>query len=89
MGGEVQYIRESERSFFLIILELPQPRAAASREISWYAKFSADLTQLLGQLGDLSSPDKREPNLREAWKHQYDSDEAHQSCHGDSMILSV
>ncbi|CAM0872903.1 unnamed protein product [Alopecurus aequalis] len=26
MGGEVQYIRESERSFFLIVLELPQPR---------------------------------------------------------------
>ncbi|WVZ56694.1 hypothetical protein U9M48_007188 [Paspalum notatum var. saurae] len=34
MGGEVQYIRESERSFFLIALELPQPRPAASREIS-------------------------------------------------------
>ncbi|CAN6289657.1 unnamed protein product [Urochloa humidicola] len=34
MGGEVQYIRESERSFFLIVLELPQPRPAASREIS-------------------------------------------------------
>lgn len=30
MGGEVQYIRESERSFFLIALELPQPRPAAS-----------------------------------------------------------
>lgn len=34
MGGEVQYIRESERSFFLIILELPQSRPAAGREIS-------------------------------------------------------
>ncbi|GJN08062.1 hypothetical protein PR202_ga25950 [Eleusine coracana subsp. coracana] len=34
MGGEVQYIRESERSFFHIILELPQPRTAATREIS-------------------------------------------------------
>ncbi|KAG2552427.1 hypothetical protein PVAP13_9KG429299 [Panicum virgatum] len=34
MGGEVQYIRESERSFFLIILELPQPRPRASREVS-------------------------------------------------------
>ena len=89
MGGEVQYIRESERSFFLIILELPQPRPRASREVSWYVKLSADLTQLLGQLGDLSFPDKREPNLREAWKHQYDSDGAHQSCHGDYMILSV
>uniref|UniRef100_A0A804RF41 Histidine kinase domain-containing protein n=1 Tax=Zea mays TaxID=4577 RepID=A0A804RF41_MAIZE len=32
MGGEVQYIRESERSFFLIVLELPQPRLAAGRE---------------------------------------------------------
>ncbi|XP_010414753.1 PREDICTED: phytochrome B-like isoform X3 [Camelina sativa] len=26
MNGEVQYIRESERSYFLIILELPDPR---------------------------------------------------------------
>jgi phytochrome B len=31
MGGEVQYIRESERSFFLIMLELPQPQPAARR----------------------------------------------------------
>uniref|UniRef100_A0A0A9DIT1 Phytochrome B n=1 Tax=Arundo donax TaxID=35708 RepID=A0A0A9DIT1_ARUDO len=34
MGGDVQYIRESERSFFHIVLELPQPRQAAGREIS-------------------------------------------------------
>jgi phytochrome B len=34
MGGEVQYIRESERSFFHIILELPQPRTAGTGEIS-------------------------------------------------------
>ncbi|AQK40891.1 Phytochrome B [Zea mays] len=33
MGGEVQYIRESERSFFLIVLELPQPRLAAGHAI--------------------------------------------------------
>ena len=26
MNGEVQYIRESERSYFLVILELPVPR---------------------------------------------------------------
>ena len=26
MTGEVQYIRESERSYFLVILELPVPR---------------------------------------------------------------
>ena len=26
MNGEVQYIRESERSYFLVILELPMPR---------------------------------------------------------------
>jgi hypothetical protein len=32
MGGEVQYIRESERSFFLIVLELPQPRRSDSRD---------------------------------------------------------
>ncbi|XP_052147179.1 phytochrome B isoform X1 [Oryza glaberrima] len=34
MGGEVQYIRESERSFFHIVLELPQPQQAASRGTS-------------------------------------------------------
>jgi phytochrome B len=34
MGGEVQYIRESERSFFHIILELPQPRTPGTGEIS-------------------------------------------------------
>jgi phytochrome B len=44
MGGEVQYIRESERSFFLIVLEQPQPRPAAGREIVWYVKIRADPT---------------------------------------------
>ncbi|XP_037430609.1 phytochrome B-like [Triticum dicoccoides] len=34
MGGEVQYIRESERSFFLIVLELPQPLRSESRDRS-------------------------------------------------------
>ncbi|XP_050372525.1 phytochrome B-like [Argentina anserina] len=29
MGGEVQYIRESERCYFLVILELPMPRVHA------------------------------------------------------------
>lgn len=26
MNGEVEYIRESERSYFLVILELPMPQ---------------------------------------------------------------
>lgn len=33
MNGEVQYIRESERSYFLIILELPTPRRSGPKGV--------------------------------------------------------
>lgn len=49
MNGEVQYIRESERCYFLVVLEVPMPQKVgkgAADQDAWPATSTKELSQL-------------------------------------------
>lgn len=90
MGGEVQYIRESERSFFHIVLELPQPQQAASRGTSWYGVCSS-LTSHNYSVNQVTWDLLMENPVYESSRNQHfvHSDEAHLNFGTASVILGV
>ncbi|KAF9677213.1 hypothetical protein SADUNF_Sadunf08G0084600 [Salix dunnii] len=46
MNGEVQYIRESERCYFLVILEVPMPNSVRGKTDAWPVTSIKELSQL-------------------------------------------